>query len=148
MCSISVCETKLEQYLESRIVKQVFVWDSKGKSLPKYTVPLEEILDSTFVSPGLKKEEGNACNGNRFNVTYDSEEKLEANVRHTKDLPAFILSSSGSTGLPKGVVLTHFNITTALTTRYVHPVWRMRCQMSRSTTVLGHLPSSLIFCFT
>jgi long-subunit acyl-CoA synthetase (AMP-forming) len=58
------------------------------------------------------------------------------------------LSSSGSTGLPKGVVLTHFNITTALTTRYVHPVWRMRCQMSRSTKVLGHLLSFFIFCLT
>jgi long-subunit acyl-CoA synthetase (AMP-forming) len=129
-------------------VKQVFVWDSKGKRLPQYTLPLEEIFDPASISPELKKEQENSCNENIANFTNDPEEKLESKVRQTKDLPAFILSSSGSTGLPKGVVLTHFNITTALTTRYVHSVYRTRCHMSRSTTVLGHLPSFMIFCFT
>jgi long-subunit acyl-CoA synthetase (AMP-forming) len=142
MCSISVCETKLEQYLETSSVEKVLVWDSKGRSLPKNTMSLEDILEPTSIAQIQKREQKNL-----YVVTHNPSEKYEADKQQTKNLPAFILSSSGSTGLPKGVVLTHLNITTALTTRYVHTVWSMRSHMSRSITVFRTLPCAWSFLF-
>jgi len=147
MCSISVCETKLEQYLETRSVEKVLVWDSKGRSLPKNTRPLEDILEPTSITVMQKIEQKNLYNGKASVFTHNPSEKLEANKRQTNDLPAFILSSSGSTGLPKGVVITHLNIVTALTTRSVHTLQMIRCYMSGTSIVFEILPCSGFFLF-
>jgi long-subunit acyl-CoA synthetase (AMP-forming) len=144
---MSVCETKLEHYLETRNVEQVLVWDSKGKSLPKNTVSLDDILEPTSIALVQKREQKDLYSGKISALTHNSSEKYETGKRKTKDLPAFILSSSGSTGLPKGVVLTHINITTALTTRYVHPNCRMRWHTRRTSIVFETLPCAWFFLF-
>ncbi|XP_056638517.1 luciferin 4-monooxygenase-like [Diorhabda sublineata] len=56
-----------------------------------------------------------------------------------KESIAFILSSSGTTGLPKGVMLTHFNLVTRmLQSRYPD-------YLSHHSTVLGLMPFSLSY---
>ena len=125
MLSKSVCGTKLEQYLKIQNVEKLLVWDLKGRSLLKNTRFLEDSLDPTsicsiFCITMQKIEYKNLYNGKASIVTHNPAEKHEANKRQTKYHPAFILSSSGSTDLSKGVVITHLNIMTTLATRSVH----------------------------
>ncbi|GLH14666.1 Luciferin 4-monooxygenase [Gryllus bimaculatus] len=101
LCSASVAKSQPEEvFTENDHVKAVLVWGCTPAILPAAYRKLEDFL-ATDDELLVTESHG------------ETEVHLNGHQSETKNV-ALILSSSGSTGLPKGVMLTHSNIIVAL----------------------------------
>ncbi|XP_063233856.1 uncharacterized protein LOC134537404 [Bacillus rossius redtenbacheri] len=85
-------------------VQEVFVWGDDTPDLPARCTPLLQLFSEI--------QTRDVCKGNPIVIDEDNE-KYEVQHDYTRKV-SFVLSSSGTTGLPKGVMLTHANFVAAL----------------------------------
>ncbi|XP_066996665.2 luciferin 4-monooxygenase isoform X2 [Anabrus simplex] len=115
LCSASVgkCNQQgqtpsIDAFFKIDCIQDVIVWGSQDKNLPNVCKRLEDIINHT-VEIESKQYPENQKSSESSSINCDAVKSGESHI-------ALILSSSGSTGLPKGVTLTHTNVVAALTT--------------------------------
>ncbi|KAJ8898452.1 hypothetical protein PR048_003812 [Dryococelus australis] len=89
-------------------VQEVLVWGDDTLNLPSGCMPIHQ-----FLSPCSEILPRNTSKDKHVIIDETSEKGKEQQCDYTKQV-SFVLCSSGTTGLPKGVMLTHSSVIAAL----------------------------------